>query len=230
MLQITNEDLNFTQYKSKIYIGNQDCLSKEIVRYTSVENLRLILNGHLHLTIRKDFVDKREAGKFKNKGFIFRFEPVDNENKICWNHLDEKIAYSRNLHTSCWSQNTREDVLMWKAYNASIRIKTSIKKILDAINTDYVDMVFCNAIEYKSEQPLYNVVDAMFCKNKAYHNENEFRFYFDGVKDNYCTINAQGLIDNVMVSPFISREAKLLLEYVHNEFPNLNITESSIIE
>lgn len=230
MLQITNEDLNFTQYKSKIYIGNQDCLSKEIVRYTSVENLRLILNGHLHLTIRKDFVDKREAGKFKNKGFIFRFEPVYNENKICWNHLDEKIAYSRNLHTSCWSQNTREDVLMWKAYNASIRIKTSIKKILDAINTDYVDMVFCNAIEYKSEQPLYNVVDAMFCKNKAYHNENEFRFYFDGVKDNYCIINPQGLIDNVMVSPFISREAKLLLEYVSNEFPNLNITESSIIE
>lgn len=230
MLQITNEDLNFTQYKSKIYIGNQDCLSKEIVRYTSVENLRLILNGHLHLTIRKDFVDKREAGKFKNKGFIFRLEPVDNENKICWNHLDEKIAYSRNIHTSCWSQNTREDVLMWKAYNASIRIKTSIKKILDAINTDYVDMVFCNAIEYKSEQPLYNVVDAMFCKNKAYHNENEFRFYFDGVKDNYCIINPQGLIDNVMVSPFISREAKLLLEYVSNEFPNLNITESSIIE
>lgn len=91
-------------------------------------------------------------------------------------------------------------------------------------------MVFCNTIEYKSEQPLYNVADAMFYKNKAYHNENEFRFYFDGVKDNYCTINAQGLIDNVMVSPFISREAKLLLEYVHNEFPNLYIIESSIIE
>ena len=227
---ITNKDLDFTQYKSKIYIGNQDFLSKEIVRYTSVENLRLILNGHLHLTIRKDFVDKREAGKFKNKGFIFRIEPVENKNKICWNHLDEKIAYSRNLPTSCWSQDTKEDVLMWKAYNASIRIKTSIKKVLDAINTDYVNMVFCNKIEYKSEQPLYNVTDAMFCKNKAYHNENEFRFYFDGVKDNYCTINAQGLIDNVMVSPFISREAKLLLEYVRNEFPNLNITESSIIE
>lgn len=230
MSEITNEDLDFAQYKSKIYIGNQDFLSKEIVRYTSVENLRLILNGHLHLTIRKNFVDKREAGKFKNKGFIFRFEPVENESKICWNHLDKKIAYSRNLLTSCWSQNTKEDVLMWKAYNASIRIKTSIKKVLDAINTDYVNMVFCNEIKYKSEQPLYNVADAMFCKNKAYHNENEFRFYFDGVKDNYCSINAQGLIDNVMVSPFISREAKLLLEYVRNEFPNLNIIESSIIE
>ena len=44
MSEITNEDLDFAQYKSKIYIGNQDFLSKEIVRYTSVENLRLILN------------------------------------------------------------------------------------------------------------------------------------------------------------------------------------------
>ena len=166
---ITNEDLNFFQYKEGIYIGSQDFLFKEIVRYTSVENLRLILNGHLHLTIRKDFVDKREAGKFKNKGFIFRVEPVENKSKICWNHLDEKIAYSRNLPTLCWSLDTKEDVLMWKAYNASIRIKTSIKKVLDAINTDYVNMVFCNTIEYKSEQPLYNVADAMFCKKTIFH-------------------------------------------------------------
>ena len=230
MFEITNEDLDFTQYKSKIYIGNQDFLSREIIRYTSVENLRLILNGHLHLTIRKDFVDKREAGKFKNKGFIFRLEPVENESKISWNYLDEKIAYSRNLPTSCWSLTTQEDVLMWKAYNASIRIKTTIEKLLDSIADDSVRMVICDKIEYKREQPLYNIIDALFCKNKAYHNENEFRFYFDGVKDNYCTINARGLIDNVMVSPFISREAKLLLEYVRNEFPNLNITESSIIE
>ena len=137
---------------------------------------------------------------------------------------------SRNLHTSCWSLNIEEDVLMWKAYNASIRIKTTIKKVLDSISDNSINMVFCDKIKYKSEQPFYNVTDAMFCKNNAYHKENEFRFYFDGVKDNYCTINAQGLIDNVMVSPFISREAKLLLEYVRNEFPNLNITESSIIE
>ena len=93
----------------------------------------------------------------KNKGFIFRIEPVENKNKICWNHLDEKIAYSRNLPTSCWSQDTKEDVLMWKAYNASIRIKTSIKKVLDAINTDYVNMVFCNKIEYKqSIRPVFD--------------------------------------------------------------------------
>lgn len=227
---ITNDDLNFIQYKKRIYIGSQNCLSDEIVRYTSVENLLLLLRGLLYLTIRKNFIDKREAGIFKNKGFIFRFEPVENESKTCWNHLDKKIAYSRNLPTSCWSRDTKEDVLMWKAYNASIRIKTTIKKVLDSISDNSINMVFCDKIKYKSEQPFYNVTDAMFCKNNAYHNENEFRFYFDGVKDNYCTINAQGLIDNVMVSPFISREAKLLLEYVRNEFPNLNITESSIIE
>ena len=119
---------------------------------------------------------------------------------------------------------------MWKAYNASIRIKTTIKKVLDSISDDSINMVFCSKIEYKSEQPFYNVVDAMFCKNKVYHNEKEFRFYFDGVKDDNCKIDAEGLIDCVMVSPFISREAKLLLEYVRNEFPNLNITESSILE
>ena len=119
---------------------------------------------------------------------------------------------------------------MWKAYNASIRIKTTVKKVQDSISDDSVNMVLCDAIKYKSEQPFYNVTDAMFCKNKAYHNEKEFRFYFDGVKDNYCTIKADGLIDNVMISPFISREAKFLLEYVRNEFPNINITESSILE
>lgn len=227
---ITNEDLNFIEYKPRIYIGNECSLSQEIVRYTSISNLHLLLKGSLYVTIRKNFVDKRECGKLKHIKNKFRLEPVDKECRINFGLIDEKIEFSRNLYTSCWSLNVQEDVLMWKAYNASVRIKTTIKKLLDAITDDAVKMVICDSIRYKSEHPYYNIIDGMFCKDLAYLHEQEFRFYFDNKINNICKIKADGLIDNVLVSPFINRDERLLLEYIHNDFANLNIEETSIIE
>lgn len=229
---VNNVDLKYFQYKSNIYIGKPDILSKEIVRYTSVENLYKILKGELYTSYRKDFLDQRECGKCINPKNYFRLTLSDGSNRKYWELVDEKINGTRNLLTSCWSYNLCEDILMWKAYKASVRIKVTVQKLLDAINDDCVKQVICDQIIYKDEHPCYSVKDAMFYKECSYHNEQEIRFYFDKTI-NCCKlihINADNLVDEVIVSPFISRETNLLIEFVKRDFPKLNFKKSTIIE
>ena len=229
---ITNNDLKYVPYGHNVYIGHKELLEKEIVRYTSLENLKLLLDGRLYATQRKKFIDKRECGRVKNLKNAFRFQLASGIDSEHWKQVDDKIMYAGELLTSCWSSDTQEDVLMWKAYNATVRIKTTVKKILDSINDPNIEMVFCDRMRYEQEHPYYTVEEAIFTKNYSYHNEQEIRFYFDvsDKNESMITIQSEGMIDEILISPFIGREAKLLLEYIKQEFANLNIKESAVIE
>ena len=229
---ITNNDLKYMPYRQNVYIGHNELLDKEIVRYTSLENLKLLLDGRLYATQRKQFIDKRECGRVRNLKNAFRFQLASGIDSEHWKQVDDKIMYAGELLTSCWSSDTQEDVLMWKAYNATVRIKTTVKKMLDFIYDPNIKMIFCNRMRYEQERPYYMVEEAMFSKNYSYHNEQEIRFYFDVLnkKESKIAIQSEGIIDEILISPFMGREAKLLLEYIKQEFTNLNVNESAIIE
>lgn len=229
---ITNNDLHFSQYKLNNYIGQDNLLARSIVRYTSLKNLHSMLKGNLYSTRRKNFDDKREQGIVKQTKNAFRLQLADGFNKEYWRQFDEKVKYSRELLTSCWSTSIIEDALMWKSFNAEVRIKTTTKKLLDAISDPDINIIICDQVKYAPESPIYTLRDALFYKELSYRNEQEIRFYFDkGLNGNQeISISPNNLIDEVLISPFINNKAQVLLKNIKEEFAYLSVIESMIIE
>lgn len=229
---ITNNDLHFAQYKLNSYIGQENLLARSIVRYTSLRNLHSMLKGSLYTTRRNNFEDKREQGIVKQTKNAFRLQIADGFNKKYWRQFDEKAKYSRELLTSCWSTSIIEDALMWKSFNAEIRIKTTPKKIFDAILDPDINISICDQIKYAPEHPIYTLRDALFYKELSYRNEQEIRFYFDKGPNGYqgISINPNNLIDEVLISPFINNKVQNLLKNIKEEFAYLSFRESMIIE
>lgn len=162
----------------------------------------------------------------------FRLQLADGFNKEYWRQFDEKVKYSRELLTSCWSTSIIEDALMWKSFNAEIRIKTTTQKLFDAISDPDINIVICDQIKYDPEHPIYTLRDALFYKELSYRNEQEIRFYFDKCRnrDQEISINPNNLIDEVLISPFINNKAQILLKNIKEEFAYLSLRESMIIE
>lgn len=121
---------------------------------------------------------------------------------------------------------------MWKSFNAEVRIKTTTKKLLDAISDPDINIIICDQVKYAPESPIYTLRDALFYKELSYRNEQEIRFYFDkGLNGNQeISISPNNLIDEVLISPFINNKAQVLLKNIKEEFAYLSLRESMIIE
>ncbi|MBQ7697364.1 MAG: hypothetical protein IJT35_02140, partial [Paludibacteraceae bacterium] len=129
MIEI-NDFPQYYRYTDKIIIGDKTLLDLPIMRYTTLQTLDDILDGLFFVHKRETFTDLRERGKYQdNKKLFGSFSPAGERlpQSIIdrYNKTDRKIEFTHHMFTSCWTISLNEDVLMWKAYNADILIKTS---------------------------------------------------------------------------------------------------------
>lgn len=96
-----------------------------------------------------------------------------------WQKRRKEYKDENYMPTSCWTYSTNENILMWKAYTSrmGVRIKTTLNKLLYALNADDYEIV-CGYINYGEYSFPKCLEDCMFTKTKPYSDEREFRVYF----------------------------------------------------
>lgn len=134
--------------------------------------------------------------------------------------IDNKYAEWAAMPTSCWTLDTKNNYLMWKAYapHLGIRITSSINRFISSI-MDGIDFqrnkctIHLGQMDYgglcKEEQ-------TGFWKEHSYRDEKEYRFYFEiegdscnarecsGIKGIHIPMNMATLIESITISPFIN--------------------------
>ena len=234
-----NDFPDFYKYTNKIIIGDKTLVDLPIMRYTTLQTFDDISNAQFFVHKRETFPDLREQGKYQNDKKLFGLFSIAGE-KIPqsimedYNNTDRKIKYSHHLFTSCWTTSIKEDILMWKAYDADILIRTTVREFLDSINTDNIRLIVCNKIQYNEETwKSSDLSKEIFYKVPAYINEKEIRFYID-FKENiienfsYLTLK-QGFINTVTFSPFkFNNSVESIIQAY--QIPNDRINISEIIE
>ena len=222
--------------------------NRQICQYMRLDYLfQLLETQKYHVTRRREFEDIDEH--FANKSRLFRFLPVGENthtnktiltNQESTKSIDNLIPESDIIHcpTSCWTLQKEENYLMWKTYATEfgIRIKSTIKNFIASLKLDLGEdlknKVVCGEMSYFSKIYPYTEDDSqLFYKNKVYSGEEEFRFYFylsdeddpNRTKTSHLLIpiDTKVLIDEILLSPFIGKEAA-------NKFVDVIITSYGI--
>ena len=134
--------------------------------------------------------------------------------------IDAKYAEWAAMPTSCWTLDTQDNYLMWKAYapNMGIRIISSVSRIISSFHSDSSFSVEKCTIHFGKMKysSLNKEEQTALWKNRAYKGEREFRFYFD-IQGDCCNlreccsnkgvsipIDTKKLIKEVAISPFVN--------------------------
>lgn len=226
------------------YRPEDGCGDRFICQYLRLDYLiSLLETGQFYVRRRKCFCDRNES--FYDKRLGFDFSAVG-ENTFPQHQHNNRLFTYRDIvtcPTSCWSMTERESYLMWKSYatevGACIRTTThnliaSLKIDLDYENDE--NRVLCGSMNYKV--PLIHSTDEssqLFDKDIVYADENEFRFYFllksDTQEDSsgiHIPIDTTVMIDEVILSPFINRDAADMLLRMLRCTYNINVSVSNI--
>lgn len=184
---------NFVFIRNGIYIEKGLDINTPICRYTNYLNLLLLLKDYFYISLRKSFEDKLEKHSIFN-AFIADLHPcgypVSEKEHSISSSLHSKLQEAINtLYVSCWTYDTRENYLMWKSYTnheSGIRIKSTIKNIVDSIKDDNID-IYIGKINYSNCKINKDIQETLFYKQDYYKNEQEIRFYF---KRRYINTNS----------------------------------------
>lgn len=239
----------FSKYGEHIYLNNDISEEDKIFRYTSFSNLLTLLESkRFYIGSRENFSDRREKGEFYNSKLCFyRFNPANEKvpEKVLneWSYKDAQIKEACKLPTSCWTTQKQEDFLMWKAYagnESGVRIETSIKELMIALQNHPNKIFFLGRMKYGKEKPWYEVVDSMFYKTEYYHGESEFRFYVVEKKEDKFSksisleiTSPESLIKNIILSPFLHKKvAETQMKILQERYAFLanNVKISEIME
>ena len=184
--------------------------------------LQLLETGKYYVSRRNSFEDANES--YKNIKLAFAPVPVG-ENVVSQPiSIDRIIPYTKisDCPTTCWSMNEEEKYLMWKCYatEQGACIRTSVHNLIASLQLDLDEnnenKVVCGSMDYKKFMPSAIEECQLFDKDKAYSDEQEFRFYFyfpsyDYDKKNekriYIPVDTKVMIDEIILSPFISLDA-----------------------
>lgn len=157
-----------------------------INRYMDLDYLTYMLDRNIfYVNSKCQFDDKNETVLPIRDTFPIHVcgERITNEKRKKefeeWQKRRREYKDENYMPTSCWTYNTNENILMWKAYTSrmGVRIKTTLNKLLSALNAEEYDIV-CGYIDYgRYSSPKY-LEDCMFTKIKPYSDEREFRIYF----------------------------------------------------
>lgn len=154
---------------------------------------------------------------------------LEQDQKIKEELCNQYHAYSA-LPASCWTHDVTENVFMWTVYadKYGVRIKTTLKKILDNLELEEYQVV-CDKMIYRTNYPRTKVENLMFYKRIFFRDEKEFRFYFvPQTYEAHCLLNVNeriklkirnpvDMIDEVMISPFI-HHTSCISEYLTKQF------------
>lgn len=192
-----------------------------ICQYMRLDYLIRLLETHkYYVRRRREFDDANE--KYENIKLAFPIAPAK-KHDLCEPELTKRIIpYSDIIHspTSCWTKND-ESFLMWKSYATEVGacIKSTVHNLIASLEINLenngINKVVCGSMNYKKILPSHDELSQLFDKDITYSDENEFRFYFYLSDDTgkKCTefqlipVNTVVLIDEIILSPFICKEA-----------------------
>lgn len=216
---MSNEQRRINWYYYLPVDGSED---REICQYMRLDYLIQLLETHkYYVSRRREFIDSNE--KYQDLKLSV---PVTPAHKECYPKQEPKeriIPYFDIIHcpTSCWTKKTEESYLMWKSYATEIgaRIKSTIYNFVSSLEIDLVkegeNKVVCGSVNYKEFRPSYDELRQLFDKDKVYADEDEFRFYFQlsndtdkrNTKCRLIPVNTTVMIDEILLSPFICKDA-----------------------
>lgn len=205
------------------YLPSDGPEDRVICQYMRLDYLIQLLESHkLHVTRRREFDDANESCESIKLAFpIAPAKKYDSQEQELTKRM---IPYFDINHcpTSCWTKNENESFLMWKSYATEIgvRIKTTVHNLIASLEIDIeqdgMNKVVCGSMNYKKNLiPSSDELGQLFDKDMAYSAENEFRFYFHisndpdkkSTKYRLIPINTSVMIDEILLSPFICKEA-----------------------
>lgn len=222
--------------------------SQVIHHYMKLEYFfKLLETRKFRINRKKSFPDKNEhelpvrclfgihaVGKNENP---LDKEIIESEYKILHNVFNE-YKDTKGLFTSCWTNESHENNLMWLAYTQSygIRISSKVCKFVDSFQSTQFKIIG-GEIRYQPYAPAKDVNKHLYNKNIYYKDEREVRFYFLPQTQIECSekdssidleINLNQMIDKVTISPYIHPIlANIIKNYLESEY-NFNANLSSI--
>lgn len=210
-----------------------------ICQYMDLDYLiGLLENKRYFVRARQEFEDVHERSWISPLSFAVH----DAHSEVTRSQIEDDLTVvkeqtdifnaSKTLFTSCWSLDTSDRFLMWKAYTSKfgVRISSTIRKVARAIDSDKYQMI-CGKIEYNGHQ--FGSDNVIFCKDRQFKDEKEFRFYYSPKntensqkKDSLrLPVSPEIMIDSVILSPFISPSyARHLRNYLHDTY-GINVIE-----
>lgn len=217
----------------------------KIYRYIDFDSFLQILDGKFYVSTKKQFSDCYDAGKeipIKDisKNFLMVCgEKQTNLKQYTISELREAFKNSQNYLASCWTLS-KDNILMWQAYthgNCGICIESTIGNVIASLDSKSIKpyLICCSPMYYDGYSNLTEVEEILLKKLNPYRGEAEIRFYFLSGKaksnsenlgtmanSNVFKINADTLIDKVILSPFMrGNSAKLLKGNLEECYPFL---------
>lgn len=195
--------------------------------------LNLVENNQYFISYKKEFKDKRESFVFSK--YMTPIYPVGaNIGEEQKRQEGEKFRQKMEAHnestfwpTSCWTLQSTESYLMWKAYTSKIgvRVETTIDDFVLALNAQMYDVI-CGKMSYEGYHFQQKIEESLYSKEKYYTDEREFRFYFqlkntlsesekkelEMKHGEYVSMDSKILIKEVTLSPFIHRNTAVILK------------------
>lgn len=225
------------------YRPEEGCEDRIICQYMRLDYLiQLLETGNYYVKRRRLFEDANES----YNDIKYAFTPRAVGNNVGIQPIQERlIQYTDivNCPTSCWSKRRCESYLMWKSYATEIGacIRTTIHNLIASlqIDLDYSNqdnLVLCGSMNYNNFKPSTNEEKQLFDKDIVYSDEDEFRFYFllasgSEMKHNNgisIPVDTKVMIDEILLSPFICKDAADKLAQMIRCTYNLEVKQSKI--
>lgn len=212
-----------------IDMTNEISLDTEIYKYMSLQSFLYLFQCH-KIVFNKisNWPDAYEGGRFDLYKRIYgdiniQDIKIDNLFGCCWTfeEVDSRLFY--NSHEFEKANNELKKLgsaAMWESYckNGGIRIKTTIRKLLDVIdnNEKYQFKCYKGKIKYEAAssisinpQKTYGAISAFFIKRMPFIYESEYRFLLENTSEqNHDTLefdieNFFDFIDEFLISPSV---------------------------
>lgn len=205
------------------YLPSDGVKDRGICHYMRLDYLiQLLETRQFHVTRRREFDDANES--YESIKLAYPIAPAKDYGNSNQELPDRLIPYFDIVHcpTSCWTKNTEESIFMWKLYASEVGacIKSTVHNLVASLKLDLKpdggNIVICGSMNYKNDLiPSSDEEGQLFNKDYAYEAEDEFRFYFhlsndtDKKNTKYCLIpvNTAVMIDEILLSPFICKDA-----------------------
>lgn len=234
------------QLNGYYYLNKEGCNDKVICQYMRLDYLiQLLETKKYYVKRRRTFEDANES--YKNYKLAFAFSTVG-RNCAQQSKTEERlIPYSDIIYcpTACWSKHKRESYLMWKSYATEIGacIRTTVHHFIASLQIDLdpvrsENKVLCGSMNYDYFKPSTIEVDQLFDKDIVYADENEFRFYFHLASDSkkkkdenngvYVPVDTNVMIDEILLSPFICKDAADRIARMINYAYNIKVKQSNV--
>ena len=207
------------------YSKGQKIEDIKIRQYMRLDHLiQLLETGMYHANRRKTYttIDNNEG--YDRLKIEFTFTPVGSSIPPQPKSNEEFITFKETVEcpTSCWTKKEHESYLMWKNYATEMGacIESTVGRLVSSLKIDFSHMsenkLICGNMNYTKNFSSTTEEARLFNKSLYYSDEEEFRFYFhiksaeriESTK-NYVRlpIDTKVLIDEILLSPFIGKEA-----------------------